>query len=307
MMLKIMLWENQLLRMIDEGQVSGFYHSGRGQEAIPVGAVANMRKDDYLMYAHRGCGYMIAKGLSMTAMYGDFLGNMAGTTRGRGAGIVHIAAPELGILGQSGTIGGTFPIAAGAAFAAQYKGTDQVCVCFFGDGTSNRGTFHESMNVAAAWKLPVVWICENNGYAISRTVNVMTGNPNIVDRACGYGIPGVTVDGMDAEAVYNVVEEAVARARRGEGPTLIEAKTYRFAGHYYGDPAAYRPKEEVEEWLKKDPITTLGARLVAEGIATQADLESMHERLQKEVDAALAEAQEAPNPPDSRMLEDLYV
>jgi acetoin:2,6-dichlorophenolindophenol oxidoreductase subunit alpha len=305
-MLKIMLWENTLLRMIDDGKVSGFYHAGRGQEAIPTGAIANLRKDDYIMYAHRGCGYQIAKGLSLAAMYGDFLGRVNGTTKGLGAGIVHIVAPDLGILGQSGTIGGTFPIAAGAAFSAQYRGTDQVCVCFFGDGTSNRGTFHESMNVAACWKLPVVWICENNRYAISRTCDVMCGNPNIVSRAEGYGIAGATVDGMDPEAVYEVVGQAVARARKGEGPTLIEAHTYRFRGHYYGDAGLYREKAEVEEWMKRDPITLLGARLMAEGIVDQAELDAIRARLQKEVDEAEAEATASPFPPDERIREGLF-
>jgi len=305
-MVRVMLWENTLMRMVDEGKVSGFYHPGRGQEACPVGGVAAMGPEDYLMYSHRGCGYQIARGLSMTKIFGDFFSTTIGTTRGLGAGIVHHAAPELGILGQSGTIGGCFPIAAGAAFSAKYRETDQVCVCFFGDCTSNRGTFHESVNASAAWKLPVVWFCENNLYGVSSKFADMSGNPRIVDRAIGYGIPGVEVDGFDPEAVYEVTAEAIARARRGEGPTLIEAHTYRFRGHGYGDSQPYRTKEEVQEWMKKDPVPRLGARLIAEGLATQEELDAVHVRAQKEVDDAVEEALKAPCPPDERLFEDVY-
>jgi len=305
-MVRIMLWENTLMRMVDEGKVSGFYHPGRGQEAIPVGAIAALGPDDYLMYTHRGCGYQIARGLTMTKIFGDFFSTVIGCTRGLGAGIVHHAAPELGILGQSGTIGGCFPIAAGAAFSAQYRETDQVCLCFFGDAASNRGTFHESLNASAAWKLPVVWFCENNRYGVSSKIDNMTGNPNIVDRAPGYGIPGVTVDGFDPEAVYEVTATAIARARRGEGPTLIEAHTYRFRGHGYGDSQPYRTKEEVQEWMKKDPIPRLAARLLAEGLATQAELDAVQVKAQKEVDDAVEEALKAPFPPDERIFEDVY-
>jgi TPP-dependent pyruvate/acetoin dehydrogenase alpha subunit len=305
-LLRILLWEQKLLWLIDEGKVSGFYHSGRGQEAIPVGACAALRDDDYIMYAHRGCGYMIAKGLPLSKLFGDFLANTEGTTKGLGAGIVHIAWPQKGILGQSGTLGGAFPIATGAALSAKYRGTDQVCVCFFGDGTANRGTFHEAANAASVWKLPVVWLCENNQYAVSVPVWESTSVKNIADRASAYGMPGVIVDGMDAVAVYEAVSEAVARARRGEGPTLIEAKTYRFRGHFEGDPETYRDKDEVERWKQRDPITMLAKRLTDEGKATQADLEAIRAKVQREVDEAVEVALRAPMPPRERLFEYVY-
>jgi TPP-dependent pyruvate/acetoin dehydrogenase alpha subunit len=305
-MTRIMLWEQKLLRMIEEGKVSGFYHTGRGQEAVPVGACAALRPDDYIMYAHRGCGYMIAKGLPLSRLFGDFLANVEGTTRGLGAGIVHIAWPQLGILGQSGTLGGCFPIATGAALSATYRGTDQVCVCFFGDGTSNRGTFHEAANAAALWKLPVVWLCENNFYAVSVHVRDSTSVENIADRAAAYGIPGRIVDGMDVVAVYEAVSEAVERARRGRGPSLIEAKTYRFRGHFEGDPDSYRGRDEVDEWKKRDPIPALAKRLVAEGLATEPDLDTIRARVQREVDEAAEEALRAPMPSPDRIFQYVY-
>jgi TPP-dependent pyruvate/acetoin dehydrogenase alpha subunit len=305
-MTRIMLWEQKLLRLIEEGKVSGFYHTGRGQEAVPVGACAALRPDDYIMYAHRGCGYMIAKGLPLSRLFGDFLANVEGTTRGLGAGIVHIAWPQLGILGQSGTLGGCFPIATGAALSATYRGTDQVCVCFFGDGTSNRGTFHEAANAAALWKLPVVWLCENNFYAVSVHVRDSTSVENIADRAAAYGIPGRIVDGMDVVAVYEAVSEAVERARRGRGPSLIEAKTYRFRGHFEGDPDSYRGRDEVDEWKKRDPIPALAKRLVAEGLATEPDLDTIRARVQREVDEAAEEALRAPMPSPDRIFQYVY-
>lgn len=301
-MLRAMLWEQRLLRLIDEGKVSGFYHSGRGQEAVPVGAIAALRDDDYLLYAHRGCAYMIAKGLPLSKLFGDFLANTAGTTRGLGAGIVHIAWPELGILGQSGTLGGAFPIAAGAGLSARYRGTDQVVMCFFGEATQNRGTFHEALNAIALWKLPVVLVCENNEWAVSVSAKNSTSVEDVADRAKGYDFPGRVVDGMDVEAVNEAAVEAVERARNGEGPTLIEAKTYRFRGHYEGDPASYREKADLDRWQKRDPIIALANKLSDAGV----DVEEMQARLNREVDEALEEAQKAPMPGRERIFEDVY-
>jgi len=305
-MTRMNTWEQRLLLMMEQGLVSGFYHSGRGQEGVQAGAIANLRTDDYLMYAHRGCGYMIAKGLAMSKLYGDFLANMEGTTRGLGAGIVHIAWPPLGILGQSGAVGGCFPIAGGAAFSAKYHGKGQVCLCFFGDGTSSRGTFHESLNVSSVQKLPVVWLCENNGWAISTPASKSIAVENIADRACAYDMPGVIVDGQDAVAVYDVVEEAIARARKGEGPTLIEAKCLRFRGHFEGDAQGYRDPEEIKACVAKDPITMLGVKLIAEGIATAADLEAIQAKATQEMEEAAAVALKAPMPPESRILDYVY-
>ena len=285
-MVTMKLWDQTALRLLQEGRVLAGYHSGRGQEAIPAGGVAPLRRDDYLMYAHRGFGYTIAKGMSLAAMFGDLMANTAGATGGLGAGIPHFADPELGILGQGGTLGSCFGIATGAAFSAKYRGTDQVVVCFFGDGTANRGAFHESVNAAAAWKLPVVWICENNGYAVSVPVAESTAG-RIVDRAAGYGMPGVRIDGMDVTEVYRAACEAVDRARAGEGPTLIEAMCHRFRGHYEGDPQVYRTEEETERLLALDPITNLAARLVADGIATEERLRDLEVRVQDTIDRAV--------------------
>lgn len=305
-MVTMKLWDQTALRLLQEGRVLAGYHSGRGQEAIPAGGVAPLRRDDYLMYAHRGFGYTIAKGMSLAAMFGDLMANTAGATGGLGAGIPHFADPELGILGQGGTLGSCFGIATGAAFSAKYRGTDQVVVCFFGDGTANRGAFHESVNAAAAWKLPVVWICENNGYAVSVPVAESTAG-RIVDRAVGYGMPGVRIDGMDVTEVYRATREAVDRARAGEGPTLIEAMCHRFRGHYEGDPQVYRTEEETERLSALDPITNLAARLVADGIATEERLGELEVGVQDTIDRAVEEASSAPMPGPERIYEGLYV
>ena len=305
-MVTMKLWDQTALRLLQEGRVLAGYHSGRGQEAIPAGGVAPLRRDDYLMYAHRGFGYTIAKGMSLAAMFGDLMANTAGATGGLGAGIPHFADPELGILGQGGTLGSCFGIATGAAFSAKYRGTDQVVVCFFGDGTANRGAFHESVNAAAAWKLPVVWICENNGYAVSVPVAESTAG-RIVDRAVGYGMPGFRIDGMDVTEVYRATCEAVDRARAGEGPTLIEAMCHRFRGHYEGDPQVYRTEEETERLSALDPITNLAARLVADGIATEERLGELEVGVQDTIDRAVEEASSAPMPGPERIYEGLYV
>ena len=247
---------------------------------------------------------MVARGMPMSKLFGDFLANTEGSTRGLGAGIVHIAWPQLGILGQSGTLGGCFPIAAGAALSAKYRGTDQVCLCFFGDGTANRGTFHEAANAASVWKLPVIWLCENNQWAVSVSVREATAVKQIADRAGAYGMPGEVVDGQDVVAVYEAVSRAVERARRGEGPSLIEAMTYRFRGHYEGDPDTYRDREEVERWRKeRDPILLLANRLRSEGLASEQDLEQIRARVQREVDEAAEEALGAPMPERERIFE----
>lgn len=298
--------EQQLFRWIGEGRLSGFYHSGRGQEAVPVGACSALRKDDYLVYAHRGIGYLVTKGLPLERLFGDFLGVEIGTTGGLGAGIVHIADPALGILGESGTVGGNFPIAAGAALSARYRGSDQVCMCFFGEGAANRGTFHEAANAASVWKLPVVWLCENNGYAVSVAAASSISVGSLAERAVAYGMPGVTVDGQDVEAVYQAAAAAVDRARRGEGPTLIEARTYRFRGHYEGDPhERYRDAAEVERWKERDPLVLLASALRERGMA-QAELDEIETAAVAEVARAAEAALESASPGAERLARGVY-
>ena len=305
-MLRVALWEQRLLRFIEEGRTSGFYHAGRGQEATAVGAVGPLRRDDYLLYDHRGVGHAIAKGVPIDKMFADFLGFAQGTTGGLGAGLVHIAWPEVGVLGQSGTLGGSYPIAAGAALSAKYRGSDQVVLCFFGDGASNRGTFHEAANAASVWNLPVVWLCSNNGYAVSVPVSESLSVAQVADRAPAYGMPGEVVDGMDPEAVYEAVERAVVRARAGEGPTLIEAMTYRYRGHYEGDPQTYRTAEELESWKAKDPLLTYPARLLEACVVDQAWLDATQAEVEAEIEEA-AQSALAGNPPGpDRIFQNVY-
>ncbi|HAQ23951.1 MAG TPA: pyruvate dehydrogenase (acetyl-transferring) E1 component subunit alpha [Acidimicrobiaceae bacterium] len=301
-MVRVMLWEQRAMRLMQEGKVLAGYHSGRGQEAIPVGAITPLRDSDCIMYAHRGFGYTIQKGMSMVDMFADLMANVGGSTGGLGAGIPHFADPNLGILGQGGTLGTCFPIAAGAGFSAKYRGTDEVTICFFGDGTSNRGTFHEALNVASIWKLPVIWICENNRYAVSVPSEKSTAG-RIVDRAIGYGIPGRSVDGMDVVSVYEEVTEAIDRARSGEGPTLIEAECYRFRGHHEGDPQVYREDGEIDEWRRRDPIESHRQRLIDNEVATAEQLDGLQAQMASEVELAAQEAENFPMPGPERVFQ----
>jgi len=305
--LRCMLWEQGLLDMHAEGRISGFYHAGRGQEGVQVGAISALAPQDYLLYAHRGCGYMVARGMPMEVLYSDFLGNVEGSTRGIGAGIVHIAWPALGILGQSGTLGGSFTLAVGAALSSRIREDKQVTLCFFGDGTSNRGTFHEAANAAGVWKLPIVWLCENNGLAVSTTIQESCAVGSIALRAAGYGMPGVVVDGQDPVAVYEAARAAIERARDGGGPTLIEAMTCRFRGHYEGDSQEYRDRVELEKLRKeRDPLDVVIARIRAIAPNADAQLKDIRARVTEEVAAAAAKARGGTAPQKSRVFEYVY-
>ncbi|AMN45756.1 pyruvate dehydrogenase E1 component alpha subunit [Steroidobacter denitrificans] len=297
-------WEATLLRLIEQGVVSGIYHAGRGHEGTEVGAVFALDKNDYLFYDHRGCGHLIAKGADMTSLYGDFLGNELGSTRGLGAGIVHVCDPDLGIMGQSGTLGRGQLLATGAALSAKLRGTTQVAMHFFGDGSSNLGTFHEACNVAGAWKLPVVFIVQNNGWAVSVPIEYSTAGGGIARRADAYAMPGLVVDGTDAFAVYETTSMAVERARRGEGPTLIEAKLVRMRGHFEGDPDHYRPKDAD---ARKDPLVRTRQRLLDEKVADEAQLTQLESTVKESVQAAVESARRGTMPGRSRIFEGIYV
>jgi acetoin:2,6-dichlorophenolindophenol oxidoreductase subunit alpha len=299
-------WEQELLRMLDDGLVSGFYHAGRGHEALEVASMMALRADDYLLYDHRGCAHMIAKGMSLVELFGDFLANDKGSTRGLGAGIVHIADPDHGVLGQSGTLGGGHVLAAGAGLSIKLRKTDQVVVNFFGDGAANRGTFHEAANAAGAWKLPVIFILQNNGWAISTPQERVTGVESFAIRAEGYGFTGVRIDGTDPWLVHQTVTEAVARARSGGGPTLIEGTVPRQRGHYEGDPMTYRSAEELEAAKAADPVAATRARLVANATATEEDLVTLEKDVAEELAAARAEALTGVQPGRERLSEGLY-
>jgi acetoin:2,6-dichlorophenolindophenol oxidoreductase subunit alpha len=266
--------ELRLQRHIAEHGFGGFWHPGLGQEGLQAGAVAALRVDDQLFYAHRGLGYALAKGMPLEALVGDLFGRVTGSTGGKGGGTVHFVDPDRGVLGQGGTLGSNFVLGAGAAISAQLQRSDRVVAVFFGDGAASRGTFHEAALQASVWKLPVVWICENNGWALSAPIAEQSPTANIADRAAAYGMPGVVVDGQDALAVHEVTATAVARARAGDGPTLIEAKTLRVRGHYEGDRQPYRTDlDPTGPEIPRDPVLLLREIVPAE-LADRLDAEA---------------------------------
>ncbi len=304
-MVEIRKFETKVVELFADGMIPGFVHSYIGEEAVAVGACSNLNDDDYITSTHRGHGHLIAKGGHMDKMMAELFGKETGYCKGKG-GSMHIADVDLGILGANGIVGGGFPIAAGAGLSAKMRGTNQVAVCFFGDGASNQTTFHEGINLASIWDLPVVFVCENNMYGISLSQKEHQHIKDISDRATAYGIPGVTVDGNDVIAVYEAVKEAVKRARQGEGPTLIECKTYRHRGHFEGDPTVYRSEEEVEQWKKKDPIKRFRKKLLELGTVTEDELNSIDEEVDKMVEEAVEYAKKGKFPEPEKAVEDVY-
>ncbi len=297
-MLRIRYFEERLAEESAQGNIPGLLHLYVGEEAVAVGACTPLKKTDYITSTHRGHGHCIAKGGELRRMMAELFAKETGYCKGRG-GSMHIAAPDIGIVGCSAIAGAGIPIAAGVGLSAKMRGTDQVCVSFFGDGASNTGAFHEGMNLAAVWKLPVIYVLENNMYAISVSALKSTKLRNISDRAGAYGMASVVADGMDVLSVYQAVSEAIARARRGEGPTIVECKTYRFRGHHEGDPKkgeTYRTKEEMQEWEKRDPIQKLADKIVKDGKANQAELDKIKQETIKEVGDAVTFAKESPSP-----------
>lgn len=286
---------------IEEHGFGGFWHPGLGQEGIQAGAVSALREDDYLFYAHRGLGYALTKGMSPVTLLADLFGRTGGSVGGKGGGTVHFVDPERGVLGQGGTVGSSFVLGAGVGISAQMLGTDRVVAIFFGDGSSARGTFHEAALTASVWKLPLVWICENNGWAISVPIGEQSPTENIADRAAAYGVPGVIVDGQDTLAVRAATVEAVARARAGEGPTLIEAKTLRVRGHFEGDKQRYR--EDLADGLEvpRDPLVLLRERISAE------DADRIDAEAKAEADAALEQVLAMPAGDESVVTDGVWV
>jgi pyruvate dehydrogenase E1 component alpha subunit len=303
-MVTIRRFEEKVSELFAKGAIPGFVHLYIGQEAVAVGVCANLRKEDYIVSTHRGHGHCIAKGANLNKMMAELFGKASGYCKGKG-GSMHIADYGSGILGANAIVGANIPIAAGAAFAAKFRGTDQVGVAFFGDGASSTGAFHEGINIAAAWKLPAIFVCENNLYAISTRANRTIPVRNIADKAAAYGIPGVVVDGMDVIAVYDAAHEAVERAKKGEGPTLVECKTYRFCGSFEGDPQLYRSKEEREEWRKRDPLN-FGRKLVETGHMTDAELDRIELEIKSAIEEAVKYASESPYPGSEEATTDLF-
>ena len=306
-MWEIRLFENKVYELLGRNVIKGASHLYAGEEAVAVGAISALRDDDLITSTHRGHGHCHARGASLARteqakqehynkMMAELCGRATGYCLGRG-GSMHIADVEKGNLGATGIVGGNIPVATGAGLAQQLLGTDRVVLCFFGDGASNTGNFHESLNLAALWKLPVVYIVENNLYGMSVPIQKATAKLDIADRACAYGIPGEVVDGMDVMAVRQAVGKAIERARRGAGPSLVACQAYRWYGHSRSDPRKYRTKEEEAAWKARDPIPNFAARLVEAGIATEAEIDAVEEQVEGEIEEATEFALNSPTPP----------
>lgn len=301
----IRAFENKAVELFAANKIPGFVHLYIGEEAVATGVCTSLNDADYITSTHRGHGHLIAKGGKVDLMMAELFGKSTGYCKGKG-GSMHIADVHLGILGANGIVGAGQPIATGAAFACKYRKNRNVAVCFFGDGASNRGTFHESLNMASIWKLPAVFVCENNLYGISNCQrNHMVVN-DVADRASAYGIPGVVVDGNDVMAVYEAAAAAVERARSGEGPSLIECKTWRWRGHFEGDPAVYKDPAEQQEWIKKDPIPRFAQKLIELKYATEAELAAIKQKVDAQIEAAVRFAEESPDADPQDVLTDVY-
>jgi len=306
-MVRIRSFEEEAGKLMESGRIPGALHLYVGEEAVAAGVMVHLTDDDQITSTHRGHGHLVAKGGDLGRMYAELFGKAGGYCKGKG-GSMHISDVEKGMLGANGIVGAGPPIAIGAAFSNKYRGTGNVTVCFFGDGASNEGTFHEAANMAALYGLPVIFLCENNGFGEYTRQDRHQAIRDVADRAAGYGMPGVVVDGMDAVAVYETAGEAIARARRGEGPTLVEAKTYRYFDHVgvRGMGVVYRDDSEVLEWRKRDPIDLLGSRLEELGVMTREQMDTLQERVLFEVREAIAFAEASPDPTPDQLLEDVY-
>jgi pyruvate dehydrogenase E1 component alpha subunit len=304
-MWRIRTFETKVIELFPEGNIRGSTHTYIGQEGSGVGACAALRDDDYITSTHRGHGHCISKGGHLDLMMAELLGKATGYCKGKG-GSMHIADVDAGILGANGIVGGGIGIATGAALSCKLHGRDQVCICFFGEGGFNQGALYEAANMASIWKLPVIYLCENNQYAMSTSVQYATSVADLSSRAVAFGIPGVNVDGMDALAVYEVVSEAVARARAGEGPTLVVSTTYRFEGHNVGDAQRYRTREEVERWRENDPIQRFKRNALRSETVTEEELDSVESEVRAEADAAVEFARSSPEPDMDTLYDDVY-
>lgn len=287
------------------GLIHGTMHLSIGQEASAMASCMELTDADKITSTHRGHGHCIAKGADVGRMFAEFFGKETGYCHGRG-GSMHIADVRTGNLGANGIVGGGLPIAVGAALTARRLGRDDVTLCFFGDGANNEGAFHEALNMASVWRLPVVFVCENNGYGMSTSVARSTAVARVADRAAAYAMPGVTVDGNDFSAVAEAVHRAVARARGGEGPSLVENVTYRWRGHSKSDRNRYRTKEEIEEWMTRDPIARFRAELIAHGILDDAAADAIAAEALAAVEAGIAFAKASPAPAVSEVTRYVY-
>ncbi|MGQ9599777.1 MAG: thiamine pyrophosphate-dependent dehydrogenase E1 component subunit alpha [Anaerolineae bacterium] len=299
-------FEDRTAQLFAAGQIPGFVHLYAGEEAIAVGVCALLTDADFITSTHRGHGHCIAKGVDVKEMMAELYGKATGACKGKG-GSMHIADVEKGMLGANGIVGAGGPLACGSALMAKLKGTDQVTVCFFGDGAAEQGTMHESMNLASIWKLPVIFVCENNGYAQTTPAHYHSATKDIADRATAYNMPGFVIDGTDLFAVYEAANEAIARARRGEGPTLIECKAFRYYGHFQGDNMSYFTEEEIAANRARDPIEKFKKRVLERGLMTEQELAEIDAWAKKEIDEAIKFAEESPYPSVEEVYTDVYV
>jgi TPP-dependent pyruvate/acetoin dehydrogenase alpha subunit len=307
-MLEIRFFEEKIVDQYARGAVPGLAHLYIGEEAVAVGACANLKDDDMITSTHRGHGHCIAKGADLNRMMAELFGKKDGYCKGKG-GSMHIADMDIGMLGAMGIVGSGGPIAVGAALAAKKRKSGQAVVCFFGDAATNTGAFHESANFASLYALPLVFVCENNLYGISVSMNRHTRVKHIADRAAGYAMPAVKVDGNDVVKVYETVGKALESARKGRGPTLVECKTYRFRGHFEGDPnlgERYRTKKEMEQWKAKCPIRRHKSRILKERLATKKEMENLEKEVRRQIEDAMSYAERSPFPAGEEALEDVF-
>lgn len=305
-MLDIRNFEDRVHEIFVRGEIPGFVHLYAGEEPIATGVCAHLTDADYITSTHRGHGHCIAKGCDLDGMMAEIYGKATGLCKGKG-GSMHIADIDKGMLGANGMVGGGFPIATGAALRNKYLKTDSVAVCFFGDGAANEGTFHESINMASIWKLPVVFVCENNGFAEATPQHYSSGSPTIAERAVAYGIPGVRVDGKDVEAVYQAAGEAIDRARNGEGPTIVECVTYRNYGHFEGDEQKYKAQEGDEKALaERDGIVEFRESAIRQGLLTDDEANQIEQESHDAVEHSIEFAKESPLPDAEALYADVH-
>ncbi len=304
---RIREFDSRINKLVRRGFVQGMTHFSVGEEAANVGAVAHLTYDDIIFSNHRGHGQSIAKDMDLNKMMAELAGKATGVSKGRG-GSMHLADIEKGNYGTNGIVGGGYALAVGAALTQQYKGTNNIAVAFSGDGATNEGSFHESVNMAATWKLPVIFFIINNRYGISMNINNATNTPHLYTRAEAYGIPGFYCeDGNDVLAVYETMEKAVEHVRGGNGPAIVEVESYRWFGHSTADAGKYRTKEEVASWKEKDPMIKYRTYLTKEGVVTDEELDAIQEQVKKEIDDAYEFAQNSPDPELSVAFEDVWV
>ncbi len=305
LMLRLRRFEERAGMLYGQQKIRGFCHLYIGQEAVAAGTMSGLRADDRVITAYRDHGLAIAKGISCNEAMAELYGKATGCTKGKG-GSMHFFSKEHNFYGGHGIVGAQIGLGAGIAFADQYLGKDNVTICFFGDGAARQGILHETYNMAMTWKLPVIFVCENNGYAMGTSVGRSSNVTNIAELGKAYEMPSETVDGMKAETVHEAVARAADRARKGEGPTFLEIMTYRYKGHSMSDPQKYRTKEEVEQYRKQDPIETTAATILKKKYATQADLDAISARIDAEIDECQKFAEESPFPDDSELFKDIY-